>query len=39
MGPKFLGDVHVDGGIPLVRVWSRSGWDRSGGARWMLRSL
>ena len=39
MGPKCLGDVHVDGGRPLVKIWSRSGWDRRGGASWMLRSL
>jgi len=38
-GPTCLGDVHVYGGSPLVRIWSRSGWDRRGGSRWMLRSL
>ena len=33
-GAKVSGDVHVDGGSPLVRIWSRSGWDKKGGARW-----
>jgi len=39
VGPTCLGDVNVDGGNPLARIRSKSGWDRRGGARWILRSL